>query len=149
MGNRYIVSRDNVTATGGNDLLTLISASGRRIRVVEIGVTGQGSSSASQRLIASRSGSGGTTPGGAITPSKFEHSDQPAAAFTTATTWAVQPTPETNGKVIGWNALGGASNWPGPNGGCLEARNGETISLRAPSGPTYQAASLSVVVEED
>jgi hypothetical protein len=148
MGNRYTVARDNVTATGGNDVLTCISGANRRIRVVEVSVAGRGTSSAAQQFQVGRS-TAGTTPGGAITPSKADHTDQPAANFTTATTWAAQPTLETNYEVVGWNALGGANRWIPPKGSIMEARNGENISVRAPSGPTYQAASISVVIEED
>jgi hypothetical protein len=148
MGNRYTVARDNVTPTGGQDLLTCISGAGRRIRLVEVSVAGRGTSSAAQQIQVARS-SGGTTPGGAITPSKADHTDQPAANFTTSTTWAAQPTLETNYEVVGWNALGGANRWIPPGGKIFEARNGEEISVRAPSGPTYQAMSFSVVIDED
>jgi hypothetical protein len=116
--------------------------------VAEVSVSGRGTSSASQQIQAGRS-TAGTTPGAAITPSKADHSDQPSANFTTATTWAAQPTLETNYQVIGWNALGGANRWIPPKGSMLEARNGENISIRAPSGPTFQAMSISVVIEED
>ena len=145
---RYIVSRNAVTPVGGEDVLTIISGANRRVRIAEISVAGRGSSSAAQQLQAGRS-TGGTTPGGAITPGKADHSEQPTANFTTATTWSVQPTLETNYEVVGWNALGGANRWIPPKGSILEARNGENISIRAPSGPTYQATSISVVVEED
>lgn len=151
MGQRYVVHRDNVTPVGGQDLLTYITASGRRARLIALDLVGAGSSSAAQRLLAGRS-TGGTTPGGAITPSKAEHTEQPAAASTTATTWAAQPTLETNAHVVGWNALGGANKWttqPGRPNGIVEARNGENISIRAPSGPTYQAMSFSATFEED
>lgn len=145
---RYIVARDNVTPTGGNDVLTCISGSNRRIRVIEVSVAGRGTTSAAQQLNIARATTG-TTPGGAITPSKADTSDQPAANFTTATTWSAQPTPETNSEVIGFNALGGANRWMPPGGKILEARNGEVISIRAPSGPTYQAMSLSVIIDEE
>jgi len=148
MGNRYVVARDAVTPTGGNDVLTCISGANRRIRVAEISVSGRGTTSAAQQLQVGRS-TGGTTAGGAITPSKADHTDQPAANFTTATTWSAQPTLETNYEVVGWNALGGANRWIPPKGYIMEARNGENISVRAPSGPTYQAMSFSVVIEED
>lgn len=151
MGQRYTVARDNVTATGGQDVLTLISAASRRIRLVSCRVSGRGTTSAAQQLQIAMNATG-TTPGGAIVPSKAEHSEQPAAAFTTATTWSVQPTLATNYDVVGWNALGGQGQWitpPGRPQGMFEARNGDVISIRAPSGPTYQAASISVVVEED
>lgn len=151
MGNRYIVARDAHTPTAANDSLTLISAANRRIRVISIDVVGRGATSAAQQFQITTNPAG-TTPGGAIVPTKFEHSEQPAAVFTTATTWAAQPAMATNYTAFGWNALGGANRWTTPNGqpkGAFEARNGEVISIRAPAGITYQACSFSVVVEED
>lgn len=151
MGQRYTVSRNNVTPTAGQDILTIISAASRRVRIVSLNVVGAGTSSATQALNISMNPAG-TTPGGAIVPSKAEHSEQPAATSTTATSWSVQPTQATNYEVVGWNALGGANRWvtaPGRPQGSFEARNGDVISIRAPSGPTYQAINISVVIEED
>jgi hypothetical protein len=149
---RYLVSRDNVTPTGGQDVLTIISGASRRVRIAQVSVNGRGSTSAAQQIEVSRS-SGGSGAGGAITPDKGDHSDQPAANFTTATSWSAspdgQPTMLTNKEMIGFNALGGANRWIPPKGVILEARNGEMISIRATSGPTWQAMSLSVIVEED
>lgn len=144
---RYVIKREAHTSTTGNDSLTIISAANRRVRVVEFNVVGQGSSSAAQAFTISRSAAG-TTPGGAIVASKADHSDQPAPAFTTSTTWSVQPVPETNGITTGFNALGipYSRAWPD---GILEARNGECISIRAPAGQTPQACNFSVTVQED
>ena len=150
MGNRFVIARDNVLPTGGNDILTYISAASRRARVVSVKVGGRGSTSAAQQLQVGRS-TGGTTPGGAITPNKYDHTDQPVAIGTTATTWAAQPTLDTNFEVLNFNAVGGADRL-GPftaSKGPVEARNAENISIRAPSGPTYQNMSISVVIEED
>ena len=148
MGNRYLIARDNVTPTGGNDVLTIITPAARRARVLEVSVSGRGTTSAAQQLQIGRSVAG-TTPGAAIVPSKAEHVEQPTAVLTTATTWAAQPALETNYEVVGWNALGGANRWVPPKGFALEARNAECISIRAPTGPTYQAMSISVMIEED
>ena len=63
MGNRYIADI-SLTPTAGNDVMVLIPASGRRARLVQVVVTGDGTTSAAQKLLLSRS-SGGTTPGGA------------------------------------------------------------------------------------
>jgi len=145
---QYIVARDAVTPTGGQDVLTFISASSRRLRIKEISVVGRGSTSAAQQLQVGRS-TGGTTGGGALTPDKFDHSDQAAAAMTVNTTWSAQPTLGAHYEVVGWNALGGPNRWVPPGGKGFEARNGEQISIRAPSGPTFQPVSISVVVEED
>lgn len=153
MGNRYVVHVINVTPTAGNDILTLISAANRRLRLVELTAVGRGSSSAAQQIEFGRAPTG-TTPGGAITPNKFDHQDEPTATFTTATTWSVQPAIDVNTEIAGWNALGGAFRWTPPvkggsGAGAPEVRNGEVISIRATSGVTFQALSLSVVVEED
>ncbi|SRR6266571_1026376 len=151
MGQRYVITRRNVLPVAGQDLLTIISASARRVRLIDLNVGGWGTSSAFQALEVGRS-TAGTTPGAAITPSKAEHTDQPAATFTTATTWAVQPTLETNTHMLSFNAVGGLNRLPGQQGrpnGISEARNGENISIRAPSGPTYQNCSISATIEED
>jgi hypothetical protein len=154
MGNRYVLQRANVTPTAGNDFLTIISAASRRVRIIEVTVCGNGSSSAAQGFTLAHSPTG-TTPGGAITPSKYEHQDQPAAISTTATTWSVQPAIDTNGVTIGWNALGPGVPYKCPSGGkgvpsAIESRNGDVISLRAPaSGFTFQACTASIVFEED
>ena len=51
---KYIIKREGVTATTGNDVLTIISAASRRCRVVEFNVVGQGSSSAAQAFTIGR-----------------------------------------------------------------------------------------------
>lgn len=149
MGNRYTVVQSNITPTAGSDIITIVSPANRRARVVEVSVAGRGTTSAAQQVELARS-TIGTSGGGALTPSKFEHSDQPAAASVVNTTWSVQPTIETHRIVMGFNALGGAFRWTAPQGkNAIEARNGENISLRASSGVTFQAISVSVVFEED
>lgn len=147
MGNRYQVQRLGVTPTADQDVLTIVSASNRRARPVQVTLVGRGSSSAPQSLRLARS-SGGTTGGGAQTQSKGEHTDQPAAASVVNTTWSAQPTVEAHGVVIGMNALGGAIVYNVPKG-MFEARNGENISLRATAGNTYQSMDVTVVFEED
>jgi hypothetical protein len=150
MGNRYIVARQNITPTAANDVFQILSLASRRTRIIQVAVGGLGSSSAAQQLLLGRA-TGGTTPGGPITPDKYEHNDQPAAVTVVNTTWSAQPTLGTNFVVIGWNALGGSIIWNAPAGsGKFEARNAEFLSLRAlASGVTYQACSVSVIFEED
>lgn len=151
MGQRYYYRRENFTPTAGQDAMTVVTASARRARLVEARAQGLGSSSAGQYLMLVRSGTG-TTGGGAITAGKGEHTEQPAAASVVNTTWSVQPTAENGGHILGWNALG-PGVWVPPPGrpqGGIEARNGEYISLRAPaSGVTFQACSVTIVIEED
>lgn len=147
MGNRYIADI-SLTPTAGNDVMVLIPASGRRARLVQVVVTGDGTTSAAQKLLIARS-SGGTTPGGAITPDKADHLQQPSAASAVDTTWSAQPTLVSSGVTLGWNALGGAIVYNVPKGMFEAVSNTDYISLRAPSGPTFQACSVSMVFEED
>lgn len=153
MGNRYVLKQNNITPTAGNDIMTIISAANRRIRLTEVTVGGRGTSSAAQQIEFGRS-TGGTTGGGALTPSKYDHQDQPAAASTVDTTWSVQPTLDTHTEIANFNALGGAFRWTppvkgGPGSAGIEVRNGDNISVRATSGVTFQPLSVSVVYEED
>jgi hypothetical protein len=148
MGNRYLVDFTNVTSSA-TVVPTLISPAGRRIRVLGVSVGGSGSSSAPQGLLMSRSATG-TTPAGAIVPTPAEHSEQPAATFTTATSWATAPVGATNGEIFMWNALGGAFRYTTTQKITpIEARNGEVISFRPLTGVTPQAMTMSILVEED
>lgn len=148
MGNRYVVQWNNITPSA-TTAPTLISPAGRRIRVLAVTAGGNGSSSAPQAIVMSRSATG-TTPGGAIVPTPEEHAEQPAATFTTALTWATAPAGATNGEQFIWNALGGAFRYTTTQKITpMEARNAEVISFKAPAGVTPQAMSLSVLVEED
>lgn len=152
MGNRYVIKRVNITpANTTDDMLTVRSATSRRLRIVAVYCNGQGASSAPQGVTISRVGTVGVTAGGAITPDKADHNDQPAATFTTATTWSTQPVVTTNGATLSFNSLGGKDQWTATQftKGMFEARNGEEISIRPTTGTTPQAQSLSVVVEED
>ena len=58
MGNRYVIQRSAVTPVAGEDLVTIVSAANRRVRVAEVSVSGAGASSAAQRLLVARSTGG-------------------------------------------------------------------------------------------
>jgi len=148
MGNRYLVKFENITPSA-TEAPTISSASARRLRVVEATVGGQGSSSAPQGLVMSRSATG-TTPTNTVTPTPHPHSEVPAATFTANRTWVTAPAGATNGIVLPFNALGGAFRWTANSQvPPLEARNAEVIVFRLPSGVTAQACTLEVMVEED
>lgn len=154
MGNRYILkSAGGFTPTAGNDITTIVSASGRRVRLIELIIAGRGTSSAAQQVEFGRS-TGGTTGGSAATPNKYDDQDQPAAVSSVFGTWSVQPTLDANTEVAVWNALGGYYKWTastkgGPGPSPIEVRNGDNISLRASSGVTFQPITASLVFEED
>ena len=149
MGNKYIVKFENVTLSA-TEAPTLSSASGRRLRVLEVTATGQGTSSAAQAVVMSRSATG-TTPTNTVTPTPHPHAEVPAATFTANRTWVTAPAGATNGIVLGWNALGGAFRWTSTQKiDAMEVRNAEVIVFRLPSGtPAAQPMNLEVLCEED
>lgn len=148
MGNRYVVKFENITPSA-TEAPTISSPASRRIRVVEAIVAGQGSSSAAQGLVMSRSATG-TTPTNTVTPTPHPHAEVPAATFTANRTWATAPAGSANGIVMPFNALGGGFRWAAtPQSPPMEARNQEVIVFMVPSGVTPQACTLTVVVEED
>lgn len=151
MGNLYAIMQKNVTPTAGDDILTVVPASNRRVRWRYVNVSGNGSSSAAQSVQVGRSTSG-TTGGGSVTPDKYTDSEQPSASASVYTTWSSQPTLGTNTQVLGFNALGGNQSWTPIQPGGFEARaaNSENLSIRAlSSGVTYQAMNVFAIYEED
>lgn len=152
MGNRYVITKDNVTPTAGNDLFTIVTTTGKRVRLLEFRIAGLGTSSAHQRVIIARS-TGGTTGSSALTPVGYYSSDTPAAVLSVYTGWTTQPTRDAHGHVVAWNALGGSNVWrPLDSAGAVEARGNatlENISVYAPSGLTVQALSWSAIYDED
>lgn len=148
MGNRYIVKFENITPSA-TEAPTISSATGRRVRVLEVVVGGNGTSSAAQALVMSRSATG-TTPTNTVTPDKAEHAEQPAFAGTANRTWATAPAGASNGVVLPFNALGGGFRWTATQKiPPLEARNAEVIVFKTAPGNTPQACNLSILVEED
>lgn len=150
MGNLYRVTR-NGTPVAGEDFIVITSAANRRCRIRRIIAGGLGSSSAPQMLEVGRVTGGSIgSPATSFTPSKAEHVDQPVAAFTATSKWTTtQPTADSNPIPVVWNAAGGANiNNVLPK--TMEARNGESMSLRCPSsGVTPQLCEIAVEVEED
>src|SRR5512135_1750028 len=94
----YMMSRNNVAMSTTADLLTLISASSRRIRILEIKVIGMGTTSAAGSIGVYRS-TGGTTGSAALTPTKAV-TESPTQAFTNFTAWAAQPSLSGDPLVI-------------------------------------------------
>jgi len=140
----YAMSVSNTALSTSNDLLTLIAAANRRIRVVEISVGGMGTASAANELRVARS-TGGTTPSGGVSMEPLEP-DSAAAGFTNATAWAAQPTIGNVMLRIPVNANGGVYRWVARPGEEIIARNSGQISLRSAVGTS--SVSLHVVVDE-
>jgi len=146
MGKRYWISRENFTPTGGTDVLTIVSPSTGRVSLLDITARGAGTTSAQQGLQIARS-TGGSSTSTFITPAKADYSGQSTAGFLVNSTMLTQPTLNSGWLTVGFNALGGSFTKAFPSG-MFEAMNRENISIFATTNPTWQAMSLSVLVED-
>ena len=104
--------------------LSIIPATNRAIRCVEVSHSGLGTATAANEMQLAPAPVG-TTPGGAVTPNPYGPTSTAAAGFTTATTYATAPvTPATAGLGYGVNSNGGVYRW-------LAKTNFELISQQA------------------
>lgn len=108
MGARYTVSRTAAALSTTNDAITIICPSTRALKIWAIRVGGGGTASAFNELLVSRS-TGGTTGGGAITPTP-KATLFAASGTTVNTTWAGQPTIGVTIQRVPINANGAISN---------------------------------------
>lgn len=140
----YAVTRSSTALSTTNDLLTLKAASNRRTRVKAITVGGMGTTSAANSIIVARSGTTGTTPGGALTPA-LKRADDPASSTLVYTTWSAQPTLDSNPLLrLPVNANGGVFRWVAPPGQEIEIRNGEQLSFRSETGTSNVVISVEL-----
>jgi len=153
-GNRYLWSPTTkiFTPVSATAIVQFTPLSGRRGRVWQVIVTGAGTTSAAQQLVLGRPAAIGITPATNVAPDKWDHDQEPAAAFNYYTTFGTQPTAPANSIVLGFNALGGTAIWNAPaQTGKLETVGGTDaiVLIGAASGITYQACSVSIIFEED
>lgn len=142
----YTVSRSNVTPSAGQDIFTVSSASGRRVKLKYISAKSMGTVAAANELIVSRS-SGGATGGGALTPQK-QDPDAPASAFTVETTWGTQPTLDSGTPHrLSFPGNGGMDQMYWAPGDEIVERNGGRISVRQGIG-TSTPVSVMAIIEE-
>lgn len=141
----YSVERSGFALSTTADAFTFISGSSAQLRLLEIILAGEATSSAVNRLLYQRS-TGGTTGGGAITPEKF-NSRSPSAATVVDTTWSGQPTLSGNPWLVqSINALGGYVDWKAAPGEEFYLVNSEQMSVRSGSGTS--TVSMTLVFEE-
>jgi len=140
----YTFNRGSTSLNTSQDLATFIAASGKPIQFMLIDITGAGNSSVANEVVLYRS-TGGTTPGGAITP-RPNGSDGAAAGLLIYTTWSVQPTLGVELWRFSVNANGGNSRFiampgmeiSGPSGGQFSLRSASGTSLVVLSGQIYE-----------
>lgn len=141
----YSVEVSGSALSTTNDAFTFIAGSAAQLRVLEIILGGEATSSAVNRNRYQRSTSG-TTGGGAITPEKF-NTRSPAAATVVDTTWTGQPTLSANPwLVVAFNAFGGYVDWKAAPGSETYFVNSEQHSVRSASGTS--TVSQTIVFEE-
>jgi hypothetical protein len=126
----YTVSRARSALNTSQDTLTIVASATKPLRIYVVDIKGMDTASAYNAVLMQRSALG-TTPGGAITPSKVNPSSG-AASFAAYTTWSVQPA--LSGEVL-WrfapNSNGGIDKdvvppgfeWPVPVNGVVSFRS--------------------------
>lgn len=127
----YTFNRASAALSTTNDLATFIAASGKPVSFMQLKLKGAGTASAQNEVVLYRS-TGGTTPGGAITP-RPTGSDGAAAGLLIYTTWSVQPTLGVEVWRFSLNAL---ADWD-----AFMAMPGLELSM--PSGGQYSLRSVS------
>ena len=140
----YSVNRTSAALSTSNDTLTIQASSTKPLRVYIIDLKGMGTASAANEVLAARS-TGGTTGGGAVTPSKM-NSNSGAASFVVYTTWSAQPTLSDVLWRFGVNANGGIDKFVAIPGAEIQVPVGGQLSIRSASGTSNVA--VNVLVEE-
>jgi hypothetical protein len=126
----YTVSRARAALNTSQDLLTIVASATKPLRIYVVDIKGMDTASAYNEVLMQRS-TIGTTPGGAITPSKVNPSSG-AASFAAYTTWSVQPA--LSGEILwrfGPNSNGGIDKdvvvpgfeWSVPGSGVVSFRS--------------------------
>ena len=138
----YTVNRASVALNTSQDTLTIVAAAAKPLRVMVVDIKGMGTASASNQILLARS-SGGSTPGGAVTP-RGTTSDTPSAGFAVYTSWSVQPTLGNELWRFGVNANGGQDKFTALPGAEISVPGGGQVSLRSVSGTSDVVVDLLV-----
>jgi hypothetical protein len=144
MGARYSATRTTTALSTTNDAMTIICPSTRALKVWEVSVGGAGTTSGYNEVLFSRS-SGGTTGGGAITPTPLATLSA-ASGVTVNTTWSGQPTIGVTILRIPVNQNGGVYRYVLPPGMEIDVPPSGQLSIRSASGTNN--VTVSVIWEE-
>lgn len=144
MGARYSISRTSTALSTTNDLMTIICPATRALKIWEIRIYGQGTTSVANEVRIARS-TVGTTGGGAITPVPLA-TLSPASGVTVNTTWSVQPTIGVDIRRIGVNANGAYSPLIFMPGNEVDVPPSGQISVRSAVGTSN--VSIEIIIEE-
>jgi hypothetical protein len=133
MGARYTISKTGIAMVVGNDLLTITAPATRALKIWAIRLYGEGTASATNRVVLMRSTAGTTPVAGTAVPKSTLSA---AAGVTIATAWTTQPTAgvvihrigvNSNGAYVPYVAVPGMGNE-------IDVPPGGQISLRSENG---------------
>jgi hypothetical protein len=141
----FFVNKGRAALSTTNDSLTFIASATKPLKIMYGKVAGQDSSSSPNEVLLQVS-TGGTTPGGFITPEKADPGSA-AASFTVATTWAAQPSLSGGPKHrFSPNANGGIDPYVTLPGAEIFVPVGTQVSVRSAFGTGN--ATFNFTVEE-
>lgn len=140
----YTVTRTSSALSTANDSMTIIASASKPLRVYIVDIKGMGTTSAANEVLLSRS-TGGTTGGGAITPSPT-NTGSAAASFTVNTTWSAQPTLGVTLWRFGVNANGAVDKFVAIPGAEISVPVSGQLSIRSASGTSN--VTINALVEE-
>lgn len=140
----YTVTRTSTALSTANDLVTVTASNSKPLRLYIVDLKGMGSATAANEVLLSRS-TGGTTAGGAITPTPL-NTGSGAASFTVATTWSAQPTLGVTLWRFGVNANGAIDKFVAIPGAEIPIPSSGQVSIRSASGTSN--VTLNMLIEE-
>lgn len=144
MGARYSVNRAASALSTTNDTMTIIAPSTRALKIWEVRIYGQGTTSVANEVAIARS-TGGTTGGGAITPTPLATLFA-ASGTTVNTTWGAQPTLGVVIRRVGVNSNGAYAPLVFMPGTEIDVPPSGQISIRSITGTG--SVTVDVVFEE-
>jgi hypothetical protein len=144
MGARYSANRTSAALSTTNDTMTIIAPATRALKIWEVRLYGQGTTSAANEVAIARS-SAGVTGGGAIAPTPLATLSA-ASGVTVNTTWTTQPTLGVVLRRVGVNANGAYSPLVFMPGSEIDVPPSGQISIRSITGTSNVTAE--VVFEE-
>jgi hypothetical protein len=143
MGARYSANKVGTALSTTADSMTITAPATRSLKIWEIRVYGQGTTSAANEILVSRS-TGGATPV-AITPVPLATLSA-AAATTVAGSWTTQPTLGVTIRRVGVNSNGAYAPLVFMPGNEIDVPPSGQVSLRSAVGTG--AVTIDVVFEE-
>lgn len=142
----YLVNRAKTALSTSNDLLTIVASATKPLRIIMAKLGGADAAPAFNEVLMQRS-SGGTTPGGAITPEKL-NTGSGAASFSVYTTWSGGQPSLQAGPLYRFtvNANGGIDPFVAVPGGEISVPVGGQVSFRSAEGTSN--AVINLMIEE-